>query len=223
VTDKKVAVQKTRLVPKVTEGGREPGRMKEAPVMTEQSPALTPQDSNPEPPSREEPIPEASNSDVVSVPGLPLSDTGTSGEQKTVILRFDDPPKQKIRARVPTGVALPQQPAEPPPAAPGGERTLIGLPTRQAPVAPEDPTGDNPAPVVANSGQLRVVVTAKGIAAEANLLVDGQARGRSPSTLTLGAGPHQIRIQLDGYRTVERWATVIPGTSTNLRVFLERE
>ncbi|MFT3709937.1 MAG: protein kinase [Archangium sp.] len=222
VTDKKVAVQKTRLVQK----------MKEAPVMmTEQSPALTPQDSQPEPPSSEEPIPEASNSDVVSVPGAPLSsDTGTSGEQKTVILRFDEAPRPKIRARVPTGVALPQQSDAPPAPAieepKSGERTVVGLPTpvrANSPAAPEEPTGDNPAPVATNTGQLRVVVTAKGIAAEANLVVDGRSSGRSPSTLTLGAGPHQIRIQLEGYRTVERWATVIPGTSTNLRVFLERE
>lgn len=226
-TDKKVAVQKTRLVPK-----------KEVPpLMTEQSPALTPQDSGdpPEAPSSEEPIPEASNSDVVSVPGLPLSDTGTSGEQKTVILRFDDKPK--IRARVATEQPPPPTSASEPPKA---ERTVVGFdssgtpPTSApkirassvanpvAPVAPEDPTSDNPAPVAKNTGQLRVVVTAKGIAAEANLLVDGQPRGKSPSTLTLTAGPHQIRITLDGYRAVERWATVIPGTSTNLRVFLEK-
>lgn len=252
-TDQKVAVQKTRLVPKkAAEDAQELARRNELarkgaqqPLMTEQQPALTPQDSDPagDAPSSEEPIPEASNSDVLSVPGVPLSDTGSSGEQKTVVFRFDEQPK--IRARIPTNQQVPQ----PAPAVaadpPSGERTVVGLPTnatapapkirassvsvpqqqqQQAPpAAPEDPTGDNPAPVAANTGQLRVVVTAKGIAAEANLLVDGKERGQSPSTLTLTAGPHQIRITLDGYRTVERWATVIPGTSTNLRVFLEKE
>ncbi|MBL8910719.1 MAG: protein kinase [Archangium sp.] len=237
-TDQKVAVQKTRLVPKkLAEDAKELGRKAVPPLATEQQPALTPQDSDPsgESPSSEAPIPEASNSDVVSVPGLPLSDTGSSGEQKTVVFRFDEE-RPKIRARVPTQQQLPQPAPDPP----SGERTVVGLPTSAAsgapkirassvnvpqqppPSAPEDPTGDNPAPVAANTGQLRVVVTAKGIAAEANLLVDGQPRGQSPNTLTLTAGPHQIRITLDGYRTVERWATVIPGTSTNLRVFMEK-
>ena len=47
--------------------------------------------SRPPPPIRtdSQEVPEASNSDVLSVPGLPLSATGVSGEQKTVIHRFD--------------------------------------------------------------------------------------------------------------------------------------
>ncbi|HEY0881446.1 MAG TPA: PEGA domain-containing protein, partial [Archangium sp.] len=71
------------------------------------------------------------------------------------------------------------------------------------------------------AGQLRVVVTAKGLAAAATVYADGQKKGVTPMTLTLTAGPHQVRVELSGYRTVERWANVTAGTSTNLRVFLE--
>lgn len=177
---KPVTAAKTRLVPKI----KEVPPPKPAPV---EAPDQRPADS----------VPEASNSDVVSVPGVPLSETSTSGEQKTVILRFDEKPKR----------------------APKDDRTFVG----PSPNEPAEPTrDDNPVPVSPTTGQLRVVVTAKGIAASAALLVDGRPSGTSPSTLTLNAGPHQVRIELAGYRTVERWATVVPGTSTNLRVFLEK-
>ena len=73
-----------------------------------------------------------------------------------------------------------------------------------------------------NAGQLRVVVTARGLAEAANIFVAGKPHGTSPTTLTLSAGPHQVRVELAGYRTVERWAVVVAGTSTNLRVFLEK-
>lgn len=172
-----VTAQKTRLVPKIKEPPPPP----------------------PPPPPAAESVPEASNSDVVSVPGVPLSETSTSGEQKTVILRFDEKPKDEA----PRG---------------GVDRTFVG----PSPGDTAEPTRGNPVGVIPTSGQLRVVVTAKGIAASANLVVDGKPSGTSPSTLTLSAGPHQVRIELAGYRTVERWATVVPGTSTNLRVFLEK-
>jgi hypothetical protein len=54
------------------------------------------------------------------------------------------------------------------------------------------------------------------------VFVDGEKKGLTPRTLTLSAGPHQIRIELAGFRAVERWSDVAAGTSTNLRVFLEK-
>lgn len=172
-----IAAQKTRVVPKV----------KEAPP-------------KPPPPVRESgEVPEAANSDVVSVPFAPMpEDTGSSGEQKTVILRFD-------KAAAP---------------APKDDKTFVG----PSPLDTEEPTrGSNPSEVSPTSGQLRVVVTAKGRAAAAMVFADGERKGTTPRTLTLNAGPHQIRIELAGFRTVERWANVAAGTSTNLRVFLESE
>lgn len=138
-------------------------------------------------------VPEASNSDVLSVPGAaPAADTGTSssGEQKTVILRFDR-----------------------------GERTVVG-PT---PTLTQEQTGpSNPTAVAPTTGQLRVVVTTRGRAATAAVFVDGEKKGLTPRTLTLPAGAHEVRIELSGYKPVARRAEVVAGTSTNLRVQLER-
>jgi len=212
---KKVVAQKTRIVAK-PRPAEEAVEDEPAPAPARRGAASMLGEDEASSPSEENNVPEASNSDVLSVPGAPMpSETGSSGEQKTVILRLDEQPRpEKEKPRGSTNATTMGPPLAP---TPKQDRTFIGR-------NPDDEkTGDNPvhAPP-ANSGQLRVVVTAKGQAVEANLTVDGKSHGQSPSTLTLGAGPHQIRIELHGFRTVERWATVIPGTSTNLRVFLEK-
>ena len=135
-------------------------------------------------------MPEASNSDVVSVPGVLMSATGQSGEQKTVIHRFDK-----------------------------NDRTFVGPSPSDSDEQTRAEETSGPTPT---SGQLRVVVTAKGRAAAANVFVGGKLNAVTPCTLTLPAGPQRIRIELEGYRSVERWSDVIAGTSTNLRVFLEK-
>lgn len=145
-------------------------------------PRATRPPSKPPPPIAAD-VPEADNSDVLSVPAAP-SETAVSGEQKTVVMRLD----KNIAA------------------AETDERTR----------------DKNVVEVLPNSGQLRVVVTAKGAAAAAKIFVAGKYMGTTPHTLTLSAGPHQVRIEMDGYRRVERWALVVAGTSTNLRVFLEK-
>jgi hypothetical protein len=65
-------------------------------------------------------------------------------------------------------------------------------------------------------------VTARGRAAAANVFVGGEKKAVTPCTLTLPAGPHRIKIVMEGFRSVERWSDVAAGTSTNLRVFLEK-
>ena len=136
-------------------------------------------------------VPEASNSDVLSVPGALLGATGQSGEQQTVIHRFDK-----------------------------NERTFVGPSPGETDEKAR--SGEAEELVPPTSGQLRVVVTAKGRAAAANVFVAGKKTAITPCTLTLAAGPHRIRIELDGFRSVERWSDVAAGTSTNLRVFLEK-
>ena len=100
------------------------------------------------------------------------------------------------------------------------ERTFVG-PT---PAETEEKTRASNAidAMPPTSGQLRVVVTAKGRAAAASVFVAGERKAITPCTLTLSAGPHRIRIELEGFRPVERWSDVAAGTSTNLRVFLEK-
>lgn len=209
---KKVVAQKTRLVAKLKPAEAEPEPEPPQPPARRDAASMLGEDEAPSP-SEENSVPEASNSDVLSVPGSAMpSETGTSGEQKTVILRLDEKPV--IRARGSTNATSVAPPLA---TTPKNERTYVGRADE------EEKTGDNPVHTPpANSGQLRVVVTAKGQAVSATLTVDGKSHGQSPSTLTLGAGPHQIRIELPGFRSVERWATVIPGTSTNLRIFLEK-
>jgi len=72
------------------------------------------------------------------------------------------------------------------------------------------------------TGQLRVVVTARGKAANAAVSVDGVYEGVTPRTLTLTAGTHVVKIELGGHKAVEQKAEVVAGTSTNLRVVLEK-
>ncbi len=83
--------------------------------------------------------------------------------------------------------------------------------------APEEPQLD---PTV-ETGEVHVAVTLKG-QGPASIGVDGRPQGEAPKKLTLSVGPHRIRIELEGHRTVERWVTVGPHTSTNLRIFLEK-
>ena len=151
-------------------------------------------DSSPRPPppirTDSQEVPEASNSDVLSVPGMPLSATGVSGEQKTVIHRFDK-----------------------------NERTFVGPSPGETDEKTRGSVVEGPPPTM---GQLRVVVTAKGRAAAATVFVGGEKKAVTPCTLTLSAGPKRIRIELEGFRPVERWSDVVAGTSTNLRVFLEK-
>jgi serine/threonine-protein kinase len=72
------------------------------------------------------------------------------------------------------------------------------------------------------TGQLRIVVTARGKAANAAVSVDGVYEGVTPRTLTLTEGAHRVKIEMAGYKAVEREASVVAGTSTNLRVVLEK-
>ncbi len=164
-----------------------------APVLTADKTRVLPRIKQPPPaPVRKDSgeVPEASNSDVVSVPGVSLGATGQSGEQKTVIHRFDK-----------------------------NDRTFVGLAPNEREVETRASDISGPLPT---SGQLRVVVTAKGRAAAANVFVAGKLSAQTPCTLTLPVGPQRIRIELEGYRSVERWSDVAAGTSTNLRVFLEK-
>jgi serine/threonine protein kinase len=84
--------------------------------------------------------------------------------------------------------------------------------------APEAEIESPPPP----TGQLRIVVTARGKAANAAISVDGVYEGVSPRTLTLPAGPHRVKIELGGHKAVEQPAEVVAGTSTNVRVVLEK-
>ncbi len=71
------------------------------------------------------------------------------------------------------------------------------------------------------TGRLRLVTMAGGALTHARVRVDGVPAGVSPCALTLGAGPHRVRLDLAGYVAVEREVRVPAGRSTTLRVELE--
>lgn len=112
-------------------------------------------------------------------------------------------------------------------AAPGGEKTVIHRVGKSllGPAPNLYAAKTKPQPFPTDSlllGQLHVAVTAKEKTAAATVFVNGVEMGVTPQTFTLRAGPHQVRIELPGFRTVERWANVASQTSTQLRVFLEK-
>jgi formylglycine-generating enzyme required for sulfatase activity len=58
---------------------------------------------------------------------------------------------------------------------------------------------------------------------DAELIVDGQARGRADQTLSLVAVPHQVEIRRDGFVSVRETVTPRPGFPQTLRVALKTQ
>ena len=87
------------------------------------------------------------------------------------------------------------------------------------PVADVD-TGETAEPVEA--GELEVLVSFKGRAVRASVTVDRTVRAHSPCTLPLAPGDHAIRVELAGYKVVERSADISPTQQTTIRVALEK-
>jgi serine/threonine protein kinase len=139
-------------------------------------------------------IPMADSKDVVSIPGVaPESDRRSVGESHSDL--------RTVVMRVDEVEELPHH------------ATDFGSVSGDAKPPPED------APKL---GRLRIVVTARGKAANAAVSVDGVYEGVTPRTLTLPAGSHTVKIEMAGFKAVERVAEVIADASSNLRVVLEK-
>jgi PEGA domain len=61
--------------------------------------------------------------------------------------------------------------------------------------------------VVADTSRRGAVANAKG----ARILVDGKEVGRLPATINVPAGPHQIEVAKEGYKTYETWIEAPEG------------
>lgn len=72
----------------------------------------------------------------------------------------------------------------------------------------------------AASGLLRVMALVKGRPATALLTVDGVATGITPRSLAAPAGPHLVRLELEGCQPLERTVEVTAGGTTYLRLEL---
>lgn len=89
--------------------------------------------------------------------------------------------------------------------------------------AAEESALDVDASADGQTGQVNVVVTADKRIVAPVLSVDGN-RVKAPSgDLTLGVGPHRLLIELEGFRSVERWVDVSAGALICLRIYLERK
>jgi formylglycine-generating enzyme required for sulfatase activity len=80
--------------------------------------------------------------------------------------------------------------------------------------------GERREQVVRLVAQLGEVVV-KASPADAELLVDGQPRGRAEQTLRLAATPHEIEIRREGYETERRTVTPRPAFSQMVKVALK--
>jgi hypothetical protein len=77
------------------------------------------------------------------------------------------------------------------------------------------------APTPAVSSQLQVVAI-KSEPDGADITVDGKYVGSTPSTLTLSAGDHTIKIEKSGFKAWERTVTVSAGSEVTISATLEK-
>jgi hypothetical protein len=57
----------------------------------------------------------------------------------------------------------------------------------------------------------------------ADILIDGNVVGNTPSTLHVDAGRHVIQLRIGGYRSWTRTMVVEPGSSPSIRATLEKQ
>lgn len=110
---------------------------------------------------------------------------------------------------------------------PGVDSTIVDLPAPNAPVAPTAPIAPSPSPSRPASGAVQRAHTGsvliRSTPADADVLVNGKPRGKTPLALRdLALGSYTIRVARDGYAAEERTLQLTaqrPTTSTtfNLR------
>ncbi len=81
----------------------------------------------------------------------------------------------------------------------------------------------SPHDVPATTGELVIDVKSNGKLVRANVTVDGINRGGSPVSLLLTAGTHVVRIDLAGFRSVEKLVEVPGGGALPLTVMLREK
>lgn len=70
------------------------------------------------------------------------------------------------------------------------------------------------------SGELRVVTTLKGLTASAQLFIDDKPVGQTPRSLAVPAGPHVVRVERAGAKSVRKEVTVPANQVTLVRLEL---
>jgi serine/threonine protein kinase len=72
-------------------------------------------------------------------------------------------------------------------------------------------------------GHLRVLVTSGGQMASAMLWVDGKKHGPTPATLTISEGPHLLRVELAGFRSLDKPIVVNQNSTSTLTLVMEKQ
>jgi len=97
------------------------------------------------------------------------------------------------------------------------------------PVAPaaQPPSSPQPAPTPAPANPLMpeepASVDFNSNPPGADILIDGNLVGNTPSTLHVDAGRHVIQLRMGGYRSWTRTMVVEPGSSPSIRATLEKQ
>ena len=97
------------------------------------------------------------------------------------------------------------------------------------PVAPaaQPPSSPQPAPTPAPANPLMpeepASVDFNSNPPGADILIDGNVVGNTPSTLHVDAGRHVIQLRIGGYRSWTRTMVVEPGSSPSIRATLEKQ
>ena len=128
------------------------------------------------------------------------------------------PASAPVVAPAPAAVAPPPRKAEAPAAPPA---PLTPSPAVVAPVAPATATMARPAPA-AQPGEL-VTVECFSDPLGADILIDDEFHGSTPSILKLAPGNHQIEFRLMGYKPHVQPLNLTPGTGLRtVRMTLEK-
>jgi hypothetical protein len=104
-----------------------------------------------------------------------------------------------------------------PPAAPLPVASSIIEPPREVAAAPEPPGVEAPRPEAAV-----VAITLESVPPGAEVLVDSEARGRTPITLELPRAETPVAIELRARGHVALEETIVPNVDQRLRLTLER-
>ncbi|MGD0011467.1 MAG: PEGA domain-containing protein [Terriglobia bacterium] len=93
----------------------------------------------------------------------------------------------------------------------------------QGPTPPASTGGLTPAPANPLMPEEPASVDFNSNPPGADILIDGNVVGNTPSTLHVDAGRHVIQLRIGGYRSWTRTMVVEPGSSPSIRATLEKQ
>jgi hypothetical protein len=98
-------------------------------------------------------------------------------------------------------------------------------PTAQPPSSPQPAPSSVPTPTPANPlmPEEPALVNFNSNPPGADILIDGNLVGNTPSTLHVDAGRHVIQLRIGGYSSWTRTMVVEPGSSPSIRATLEKQ